>query len=171
MEVKGVEILSFDGYYLHMVWEGGRGSSSGGIMHIRAQRNPHSIDSMVSLVKLPLTEERIVLCFAAGVPLQMKCEMVRTREGAITRLALEWPGSCVFSKMSRQLVGSSELPRAAVPGARIRLLSRVRPLVCFQVRTLGVDLVATGMVAFVNTLCRFFAPSSLRRGILLTGGL
>lgn len=73
----------------------------------------------------------------------------------------------MFSKVSRQLVGSSELPRAAIPGTCVRLLPCVRPLVRFQVRTLGVDLTATWVVAFVNTLSWFLVPFSLWRGILL----
>ena len=65
-------------------------------------------------------------------------------------MALEWLGSSMLTIVTGQLIRSGKLPATTFPRAFIRLLSRVRPLVGLQVRTLGVHLVAVGKVALVN---------------------
>ena len=57
------------------------------------------------------------------------------------------------SVVSRELVRAPECPVASVPGALERLLSSMHPLVCLQVRALGVHFIALWVVAVEKTLC------------------
>ena len=81
--------------------------------------------------------------------LHVEGEVITTRELPLAEVALEGLGAGVLPVVPRQLVRPGKLPAAPVPRALIRLLSRVCPLVRFQVRALCVHLVATGKVAAV----------------------
>lgn len=50
-------------------------------------------------------------------------EVIRAREGAITVRALERLYSCVFPKVTGQLIRAGKLPRTAFPHALVRFLS------------------------------------------------
>lgn len=81
----------------------------------------------------------------------MQSQVVRAGEAAFTVGALERFHPCVLAEVSRQLVRTRELPRAAFPHALVGFLSGVRPAVCFEVGALGVHFVAAGEVAAVNS--------------------
>lgn len=57
------------------------------------------------------------------MPLHVQRQVVGAREGALAQLALEGLLSRVLAEVARQLVGPRELPRAALPRARVRLLA------------------------------------------------
>ena len=65
-------------------------------------------------------------------------------------MALERLGSSMLTIVTGQFIWSGKLPATTFPRAFIRLLSRVRPLVCLQVRALGVHLVTVVKVTLVN---------------------
>ena len=72
--------------------------------------------------------------------LHVQRQVITSRKLPRAEMALEWLGPGVFPIVTRQLIGPGKLPAAALPGAGVRLLSSVGPLVSFQVRALGVDL-------------------------------
>lgn len=53
--------------------------------------------------------------------------------------------------MARELVRAGEAPVAAVPRAPVRLLTRVRSEVGFQMRRLGVNLLAAWVITVVDS--------------------
>ena len=71
-------------------------------------------------------------------------------ECPVAHLALERLVPGVLPDVPRKLVRPSELPTAVFPGADVRLLSRVRPKVRFQVAGLGVALAAARVAARVR---------------------
>lgn len=76
--------------------------------------------------------------------------MIGSREGSLAELTLERLLSRVFAIVSSQFVRSRELPGTADPRARVRLLPRMCPLMCLQVRGLGVHLLTAVEVALVD---------------------
>ena len=86
------------------------------------------------------------------MPLHVQRQVVAPGEGPLAERALEWPVAGVLPVMARQLVGSGELPAAALPVAVVRLLAGVRAQVRLQVRALRVRLRAAGMRARVAGL-------------------
>ena len=74
------------------------------------------------------------------MPLHVEREVVASGERPGAQVALERLLAGVFPVVPGQLIGPGKLPAAALPGAGVRLLSSVGPLVSFQVRALGVDL-------------------------------
>lgn len=93
-----------------------------------------------------------------SVPLLVQRQVVGAREGALALVTLERLLARVLAVVARQLVGPSELPRAALPVAHVRLLACMRPLVRLQVGALGVDLLAALEVALVHLA----APQQVR---------
>lgn len=89
--------------------------------------------------------------------------MVRPGEAAIALRAAERLDARVFAEMSREFVRPRESPRAALPGAVVRLLPCVDAAVGFEVGALGVDLFA----AFVVTHVYSSAPHLRRVGVNL----
>jgi len=87
--------------------------------------------------------------------------MVRSREASFALVAFEGFRAGVLPIVTCQLVGSREPPLAPGPVALVGLLSGVRPLVGFQMRTLGVHLLTIGIIALVDT---FFAALRLVSG-------
>lgn len=57
------------------------------------------------------------------VALLVQSQVVRAGEAALAVGALERLDACVFAEVSRQFVGTSELPRAAFPHALVRFLT------------------------------------------------
>ena len=88
--------------------------------------------------------------FDISVSFHMQRQMVAPRKLSFAQMALERLGASMFAVMSGQFVRPRKLPTAPFPRALIRLFSRMRPLVSFQVRTLGVNLIAVGKVALVH---------------------
>ena len=86
------------------------------------------------------------------MPLHVEGKMVAPRERPLTQVTLERFGPGVLAVMPCQLVRPRKLPPASLPGALIGLLSRMGPLVGFEVRALGVYFVTGGEVAMVNLL-------------------
>ena len=78
--------------------------------------------------------------------------MVRSGERSLAVGALERFHSGVFAHVSGEFVRPCEFPRAALPGALVRFLPSVGPLVGLEVRALCVDLVAAGVGAAVHPL-------------------
>lgn len=91
----------------------------------------------------------------------MERQVVRPGEGPLAELALERLLARVLPEVARQLVGPGELPRAPLPRAGVRLLPCVRPLMCLEVRALGVHLLAALEVALVDLA----PPEGLRVGV------
>lgn len=83
--------------------------------------------------------------------------MVRPGESAFTQVALERPVSGVLPEVTRELVGTSELPAATFPTAVVWFLSCVCPEVRLQVGVLGVGLPTSGESAGVCR-CAFSRP-------------
>ena len=86
-------------------------------------------------------------CLATGstgstgsVPLHVERQVITSGERPGAQVALERLLPGVFPVVPSQLIGPGKLPAAALPGAGVRLLSSVRPLVSFQMGTLGVHL-------------------------------
>ena len=71
-------------------------------------------------------------------------------ECPVAHLALERLVPGVLPDVPSKLVRPGELPAAVFPGADVRLLSRVRPQVRFQVAGLGVALAAARVAASVR---------------------
>lgn len=84
------------------------------------------------------------------MPLHVQREVVGPGEGTLTQVTLERPVSGVLPEVTRELVGTSELPAAALPAAVVRFLSCVRPEVRLQVGALGVRLPTAGESAGVR---------------------
>ena len=84
--------------------------------------------------------------------LHVQGQVVAAGERPRAEVALEGLRPRVLAVVPRQLVGAGKLPAAAVPGALVRLLARVRPLVRLEVRALRVDLPAVREEAAVNPL-------------------
>ena len=82
--------------------------------------------------------------------LHVQGQVVAAGERPGAEVALEGLRPRVLAVVPRQLVGAGKLPAAAVPGALIRLLARVRPLVRLEVRALCVDFITAGKVAAVH---------------------
>lgn len=86
------------------------------------------------------------------VSLQVKGQVVGTSKCTLTVRTLERLHSRVLAHVPGKLVRASELPVAAFPVALVRFLPGMGPLVCFEVRALGVDLGAAWVGAAVDTL-------------------
>lgn len=78
----------------------------------------------------------------SDMPLHVQGQVVTPREGSLTKVALEWPVSCVLAIVTGQFVRAGKLPATPLPGAVVGLLPRVSAQVGFEVRTLGVGLTA-----------------------------
>lgn len=76
-------------------------------------------------------------------------KVVGAREASVTVRTLERFDSSVFAEMSCEFIRPSELPCAAFPGAFVGLFSCMSSSVCFQVRALSVDFVASVVVTSV----------------------
>ena len=61
--------------------------------------------------------------FSLHVPLHVERQVVGAREGPLAQVTLERPVARVLPEMTREFVGSGELPAAAVPVAMIRFFS------------------------------------------------
>lgn len=81
----------------------------------------------------------------------VQSQVVRAGEAAFTVGALERFDSCVLAEVSRQLVWTGKLPRAAFPHALVGFLTGVCPAVCFEVGALGVHFVTATEVTAVNS--------------------
>ena len=88
--------------------------------------------------------------YSLHVFLDVEGEVVRPGKGPLTHLALVWPDPGVFPGVAAELVRSGELPAAALPGAHVGLLPRVRPQVGLHVRGLMVHLAAVLVGAVVD---------------------
>ena len=88
--------------------------------------------------------------YSLHVFLDVEGEVVRPGKGPLTHLALVRPDPGVFPGVAAELVRSGELPAAALPGAHVRLLPRVRPQVGLHVRCLVVRLGASVIWTIVN---------------------
>ena len=88
---------------------------------------------------------------SSEVTLHVEGEVVAAREGALAQLTLKRPDARVLAEVARQLVAARKLPAAALPGAVVGLLARVRPHVRLQVRALRVRLAALPVRALVDT--------------------
>ena len=86
------------------------------------------------------------------MPFQVKRQMVRASECPLAVWALERLDSSVLPHVPSQLVRSSKLPAATLPGTLVGLFSSVRSLVSLEVRALGVDLVAARVGAAMHSL-------------------
>lgn len=71
----------------------------------------------------PPREPQVLLRAPSHVSLHVKRQMVRPGEGALAQVALEGPVSCVFAKMTGQLVWAGEFPSTAFPAAVVWLLT------------------------------------------------
>ena len=78
---------------------------------------------------------------------EMQSQMIGPRKGTVAHSTLKGTVTGMFSHMSRQFVGSGELPSAIFPIANVRLLAGVRPEVSFQMARLCVTLAAARMFA------------------------
>ena len=76
--------------------------------------------------------------------------MIGSREGPLAESALERSISGVLPVVAGELIRSGEFPSASLPGALIRLLTRVRPQVGFKVRRFRVRLGASTESAQVS---------------------
>jgi len=77
-------------------------------------------------------------------------EVIASRELPTANVTLERFGSSVFPIVPSQLVGPGKPPAASFPRTLVRFFTGVGPLVSLQVGALGVDLFASGQIAFVN---------------------
>ena len=84
------------------------------------------------------------------VAFEMKGEVVRSGECSVALFAGVRPDPGVFPRVSTQLVRSGKLPAAALPGAHVGLLPRVRPQVGLHVRGLMVGLGTSVIRTIVN---------------------
>ena len=84
------------------------------------------------------------------VAFEMQGEVVRPGECPVTVSAGVRPDPGVFPGVAAELIRSGELPAAALPGAHIGLLPRVRPQVGLHVRGLVVRLGASVIWTIVN---------------------
>lgn len=80
--------------------------------------------------------------------------MIAAGEASVAMPALERLRAGVLAVMARQFVRTRKSPLATLPAALVRLLSRVRPLMGFEMRALGVHLLAAGKLAFVYPALR-----------------
>ena len=97
--------------------------------------------------------------------LEVECEVVRSGKSSITMRAFEWFDPSVFSEVASEFIGAGKLPVAAFPTALVGLFSSVSPLVCLEVRALGVDLVASRIGAAMNSLVALRRLSVVVNGI------
>ena len=91
--------------------------------------------------------------------------MVRSSECSLTVEALERLDTGVLPHVPRQLIRSSKLPTAALPGTLVRLFTSVGSLVGLEVRALGVDFVAARVGTTMNSLV------PLRLGSIVVDGV
>ena len=66
----------------------------------------------------------------------------------------------VFAKVASQLIRPSKLPRTALPGADVRFLPCVRPLVSLEVRAFGVHFSTTYEFTTVDLLASCLAAAA-----------
>lgn len=83
------------------------------------------------------------------MPLHVQREVVGPGECAFTQVTLEGAVSGVLPEVTRELIGTSELPAATLPAAVVWFLPCVRPEVRLQVGALGVGLPTAGESAGV----------------------
>ncbi len=88
---------------------------------------------------------------AGNVRLQMRGEMIASSKGAIAMLACVWTRTRVLSVMPGELVGACEFPLASFPCTFERPLAGMRARVRFEMRALGVALVAAFVLAGVGS--------------------
>ena len=96
--------------------------------------------------------------------LEVEGEVVGASKRAVAVEALEGPGTGVLAVVSRELVGASKAPLTPFPRTSIWFFARVRALVCFEVRALGVHFLAAWIVTFVEFLGRISCRSPLPFG-------
>ena len=94
---------------------------------------------------------RLVSYFASCVSLQVQGKVVGASKRSVAELAFERPSTCVFPIVPSQLIWPCKPPCTAFPRACIWLLSCVWPLMRFEVAALCVDLVASWVIALVDT--------------------
>ena len=82
----------------------------------------------------------------------MQSKVIRTSKRPVAVGTFERFNASVFAIVARQFIGSSKLPVAPFPGALVRLFTGVSSLVCLEVGTLGVNLVAAWVLASVDPL-------------------
>lgn len=82
----------------------------------------------------------------------MQGQVVGTREGTLTQMALKGSVASVFPVVTSEFIRTCKLPAAALPRAMIRLLSGVGPKVSLEMRALGIRLVAPWVGARVRGL-------------------
>jgi hypothetical protein len=83
------------------------------------------------------------------VSLHVQAQVITASKSSVTQMTFEGFAARVFAMMSGELVRSGELPVTSLPAAQVGLLPSVGPLVGLEVRALGVNLVAVGVVALV----------------------
>ena len=76
--------------------------------------------------------------------------MITSGECSLAEVALEGLHAGVLPVVAGQLVRPGEPPVTALPGAAVRLLARVGPLVGLQVRTLGVHLKQENILLYIH---------------------
>jgi len=84
------------------------------------------------------------------VSLHVQRQMVAASEASFADLALEGFGASVLPDVAGEFVGSSETPQTVLVSAGVRLLTRVNPLVCFEMRAFCVNFGATWVIAVMN---------------------
>ena len=107
-------------------------------------------------------ESTVFFASEVSMSFHMQRQMVTSRKLSFAQMALEGFGPGVFAVMPGQFVRPRKLPTAAFPRTLVWLFSRVRSFVSFQVRTLGVNLIAVGEVTGMNfsSLETFFVIGS-----------
>lgn len=84
-----------------------------------------------------------------GVSSHVERQMIGSAETSLAVAALEGFRSSMLAIVPGELVAAREPPLASFPGAFVRFLACMRPLVRLQVRTLRVNLLASEELAFV----------------------
>lgn len=82
----------------------------------------------------------------------MKGKVIGASESSVAVRTLERFNAGVLAVMTREFIGSSKLPVAALPCALVWLFTGVGSLVSLEVGTLGVDLVAARVLTSVDAL-------------------
>jgi len=77
--------------------------------------------------------------------------MVASGETSFANVALERFCARVLADVPSQLVRTRESPQTVLVSACVRFLTRVNPLVCFEMRAFCVNFGATWMIAMVNS--------------------
>jgi hypothetical protein len=78
--------------------------------------------------------------FLSRVSFHMQWEMITSSKGPVTQVTLERFAAGMLAVVASQLIWAGKPPPAPIPGAGVRLLTRVGPLVCLQVGALCIYL-------------------------------